>query len=98
MRNFGLVGTWSTDCTSPGAVRETFDYKIPGKPIVRIFVHNRSSVAEVVSAVRATEDKIEIVVKDRDPVGKTVDLFPLDSEKVGAKVRQGDFVFEKCLD
>jgi len=97
MQDFGLLGTWSTDCTSPGAIRETYDYNIPDKPAVRVFVPNRSVVAEVTSAARAAEDKIEMVVEVRDPVGKTVDLYPWVFEKVGAKVRRGDFVFEKCL-
>lgn len=87
MRVFGLVGTWSFDCANPNSQRTTYAVPIFGNPTVTTTIpevefHNPDrkgtikSKMEVISAIRATEDKLKIrSTKIRDTIdGVSQDL------------------------
>lgn len=98
MKGFGLTGSWSEDCSSPSSARETYEYHYWGKPTLKLAIPNTpGNEAEIVSAVRATEEKIVITVVAKDQDGKSGEPQQTVFEKVGAKVRQGPVLFEKCL-
>jgi hypothetical protein len=69
LETFGIIGTWSTDCASPGIARliftssmfggqrmtEQFDQQYPNAPSKRIVYQH-----DIKSAVRITEEKMSI--------------------------------------
>jgi hypothetical protein len=73
IRDFGLVGTWSADCSKDLkkeiAQRTTFVVPSIGKPTIEVVLHaslgifgdTNTRTSEIQSATRITEDKLEYV-------------------------------------
>lgn len=63
---FGLIGTWSVDCAKDGLVRDTFAASASGPPTMTSIVRRTgqvvTTVREIRSAVRESDDKIKYVM------------------------------------